>query len=162
MFSNSLAPSLVLLWVYTIAAGCGKFPKDPEKTFAKVENGILKVGITHHPPFTIVKDSGNYAGNEVELVKHFARAVNSKIEWIHLTEEELFHRLKNHEIDLIIGGITDKSPWKKHAGFSVPYLKMDKNSYVMAVPPGENAFLMRLDRFLIHRKAARRDLRLEI
>lgn len=135
----------VLLAVLT---GCTNFPRDPEHTLQQVQNQTLTAGITHHPPFTIVVNSDSLAGSEVELVKKLAGRMNAKVKWVISSEAELFDRLKKYEIDLVAGGITSDSPWKKHSGFTRPYLSAGKKKYVFAVPPGENAFLMEVEKFL--------------
>lgn len=139
-----------IVWMLPVLIGCENFPKDPEHTLSKVIGGTLKVGITHHPPFTVVSGDSTLTpgGIEVELVESFARELNAQIVWVHETESQLFKMLKSREIDMVIGGITQKSPWKTHAGFSRPYLKREKEKYVMAISPGENAFLMRIEKFL--------------
>lgn len=147
-FLNLILPLSIVL----LNGACSSFPRDPENTLTKIENDIMKVGITHHPPFTIVESDTSFSGSEVTLVRLFAGGLNSEIEWTHLTEGELFKKLENHEIHLVIGGISQKSPWKKHAGFTVPYFKSGEEKYIMAVPPGENALLTKLDSFLIYHK----------
>ncbi len=137
----------LLLLIPFLSMGCSNFPKDPEQTLTQVQGHTLKVGITHHPPFTIV--SGNSpAGTEVELVKILAEQLQADIEWVNSSEEALFKKLEKFEIDLVIGGITSKSPWKKHAGFTRPYQREGKEQYVFAVAPGENAFLLQVEKFL--------------
>lgn len=130
---------------------CSNFPKDPEKTLEQVQGQTLKVGITHHPPFTIV--SGNSpSGSEVDLVHKLAKELQADIEWVNNSEEVLFKKLEKFEIDLVIGGVTSKSPWKKHAGFTRPYLKVNREKYVFVVAPGENDFLMKVEKFLFEQK----------
>ena len=61
--------------------------------------------------------------------------------------------LKHGELDLVIGGLNDKTPWEKDAGLTRAYAESvdtrgQGRKHVMLVPKGENAFLLELDRFL--------------
>lgn len=53
-------------------------------------------------------------------------------------------KIKKHQVDMIIGGLTDKNPWKKYYAITRPYYA----GHVMAVPQGENLFLKNLEIFL--------------
>lgn len=137
---------MVLLFFMTTA--CSHFPRDPEQTMARVNQGILRVGATHHPPFVVIDDHGP-SGPEAELVSEFAAEQHAQIRWTISSEADLFEKLKQYELDLVVGGITTRSPYKSHAGFTQPYARHQNKKYVLAVPPGENALLLALDRFII-------------
>ena len=130
---------------------CSNFPKDPENTSEKAKE-TLRVGIIEHPPFTYAADQ-QYSGIEVELVKNFAAQSGYDIQWINAPEEVVMEMLKNYELHMAVGGFTTKSPYKKEIGFTKAYLKKEKKKYVMAVAPGENAFLLRLEKFLSSQKS---------
>jgi ABC-type amino acid transport substrate-binding protein len=209
------------------------FPKDAEKTLNKVSNGIIHVGFTNAAPWVYPSKTGAQ-GIEAAIVTNFAKTLHSKVEWIEGTEEQLYNALKRREIDILIGGITDKTPWKEEVGITKPYIEtslviaqpisqttsnqqpsiegqwvavkegtdegyyiskkkarpfyttqlpasnmlsvgydwqvqdwkmhntgiiLKKESHVMAVPPGENAFLLALDKYLFeHKEAIRSEL----
>ena len=48
----------------------------------------------------------------------------------------------------MIAGLTDDTPWASRIGRSTDYVKTADGKHVFATPPGENAFVLRLDRFL--------------
>jgi hypothetical protein len=54
------------------------------------------------------------------------------------------------ELDLVIAGLKDDVPWRTEVAFSRPYFiaKVGDRTlrHVVALPPGENAWLMRVDR----------------
>ena len=204
------------------------FPKDAEKTLHKVSNGTIRVGFTNAAPWVYPSATGAQ-GIEATIVTSFAQALHAKVEWIEGTEEQLYNALKKREIDILIGGITDKTPWKEEVGVTKPYIEtslvigqpasqasinqqpslegqwvavkkgsdegyyvrekkakpfyttqlpagnmlavgydwqvqdwkmhntgivLKKEGHVMAVPPGENAFLLALDKYLFEHKAA--------
>jgi polar amino acid transport system substrate-binding protein len=155
-----------------LLAGCGlKMPSDPEGTLDRVAGGTLRAGISHNPPWTEtgtgsdpVSDPANAnasagstgtapTGTEADLVRAFAAEHNARIEWVSGGESNLVRQLERGELDLVVGGLTKDSPWSKHAALTQPYLETsnaqgDKEQHVMAVPMGENAFLVELERFL--------------
>lgn len=149
--------SLGMIWVAALLiAACSRYPDDPEHTLKQVlERGKLRVGIIHSPPWTIVDDGRVTGGVEVALVKDFASALGVKIEWHPGGAPENFEALERYELDMLIGGLLQSNPWKSHAGFTMPYYTRpvlgndDKHQHVMAVPPGENAMIMRLEKFLL-------------
>jgi polar amino acid transport system substrate-binding protein len=130
-----------------IAQGCERFPKDPDHTLEKVKNGILLVGYSENPPW-VIKTENEPTGIEAELIKEFAKSLRANIRWINGTEQSLFESLEKNEIHLVIAGITKDTPWSKKGGLTRPYVEHQKKNRVMAVPLGENAFLVQLEKFL--------------
>ena len=151
---RGLAAGLAALAALT---GCGAdFPADPDGTLARVSGGELRVGASVSPPY--VTDEGQrLAGTEVNLVEGYAASRDAGIEWVQGGEEDLMNRLKHGELDLVIGGLTEKTPWTRKAGLTRPYAEStdefgSRQKHVLAVPLGENAFLLDLDTYLQSRK----------
>jgi polar amino acid transport system substrate-binding protein len=202
------------------------FPNDGEDTLKKVQNGTLRVGFTNAEPW--ISSTGTGAqGLEAGIINEFAASLHAKVSWIQGTEEQLYKALRRNEIDVLLAGITDQTPWKKEVGLTRPYLEtavvvgrpsslqgsnnsssiegqtiavkpgtvagyllrkkkaqpfyteqlpagnmlsagydwqlqqwglqntgieLEKERHVMAVAPGENAFLLALDKFLYSNK----------
>jgi polar amino acid transport system substrate-binding protein len=120
-----------------LALGGCQFPADPDGTLERVKGGTMRVGITHAPPWVEIDSEGNPIGGiEVELAKRFARDVGVKrIEWIDGSEEELVNSAKEGSLDLVIGGITKKSRWKKDVAFTQPYAETEIS---IGQKPGSN------------------------
>jgi polar amino acid transport system substrate-binding protein len=139
-----------------LLAGC-QVPADPDGTLDRVSGGTMRVGITESPPWTELRDGGR-TGIEVDLAEDFARSLDARVEWTEGSEADLVEALERGELDLVIGGLTMRSPWSKHAAFTRPYAEATeqgrKERHVMAAPLGENAWLVRLERFLLGREAA--------
>lgn len=137
--------------------GCVEhFPGDPEGTLTRVTGDTLRVGASANPPF-VDSDGARITGSEVRLVEGYALTLNADIEWLQGGEEDLMERLEHGELDLVIGGLTDKTPWTTKAGLTRPYTESmgsfgDRQKHVLAVPLGENAFLLDLDTYLQGRK----------
>ncbi|ELT45138.1 transporter substrate-binding domain-containing protein [Arthrobacter nitrophenolicus] len=149
----------LLLAALLALAGCGtSYPADPEGTLDRVRGGTLRVGASPNRDWVrLPSGSGGAArveGKEAELVQQFAERLGADIEWVTGTEQVLADELKHGGLDLVIGGLDDKTPWSTHAGLTRPYTESrdsrgSLHRHVMLVPLGENAFLLELDRFLL-------------
>jgi ABC-type amino acid transport substrate-binding protein len=156
----------LLLAALVFLSGCGtSFPADPEGTLEKVQGGTLRVGVSPHPDRVRITPSGSgndvrndaVQGADADLVRSFATRLGAGIEWKQGTEQVLAEELKHGGLDLVIGGLDDKTPWVTHAGLTRPYAESrdqrgDRHKHVMLVPLGENAFLLELDKFLMEAK----------
>ncbi|MDP1849343.1 MAG: transporter substrate-binding domain-containing protein [Solirubrobacteraceae bacterium] len=123
---------LVAALAVAALSGC-QVPQDPDGTLDIVRDGTLRVGVTESDPWVDLADPENPEGVEPELVRQFAARLNAEIDWIDGSEEELIGALKEGQLDLVIGGLTKKSPWKKEASLTWPYLK---TRLVVGAPPG--------------------------
>jgi polar amino acid transport system substrate-binding protein len=138
---------LLLLLLAGLMA-CDRYPRDPEKTLTRVNQGKLRVGYTENPPW-VVKTAGEPAGIEPTLLKAFAKTQQARIEWVADTEQDLMEQLKKRELHLVVGGLVHNSPWGHQVSFTRPYLKQDQKKHVMGIIKGENAFVLELEKFLL-------------
>jgi polar amino acid transport system substrate-binding protein len=148
--------SLTILLVTLLTAACGSIPADPEDTLERVTDGVLRVGVSPNPPHTDVRDTPEPHGSEVALIRDFAATLPAEIEWTVGGEEMLIIGLEEGDLDLVIGGLTADTPWEQHAAITKPYAEATDPAgkqvkLVMAARPGENAFLLQLERFLRER-----------
>ncbi|MBC6609880.1 transporter substrate-binding domain-containing protein [Hymenobacter sp. BT507] len=147
LFTLFFFPFVLLL------SACSEYPKDPERTLQKVENGILQVGYSDNPPW-VIKTDQDPIGIEPELVKGFAKSLHATVRWHNDTEQGLFEGLKRKQYALVVAGITDDTPWKQEKiGLTRPYREGHKK-HVMAIMQGENAFLVRLENYLYQQNKA--------
>lgn len=126
--------TVVLLLVAIAATGC-QYPRDPDGTLNRVEGGVMRVGVTEADPWVLLEGDRPVGGAEVELARRFARDVGARIEWVQGSEEELVDAVKEGQVDLILGGMTNKSRWKKDVAFTRPYVETRS---VVGIPPGES------------------------
>lgn len=148
-------PAVVLAAVLTVP-GCG-IPVDPEGTLERASGGVLRVGMSEHEPWT-ARDGGDRTGVEVELVEEFASELDAEVEWHDGGEEALIEQLHRGELDVVVGGLTEKTPWVDSAALTRPYVVVtgpegSPEPHVMAARRGENALLVALERFLIGHEA---------
>ena len=151
---RSLAAAFLAVAALT---GCVAIPVDPEGTLERASGGILRVGMSEHPPWTEL-DDGERTGVEVDLVEQFAESIDAEIEWQDGGEESLIEQLHAGALDVVVGGLTAKSPWADQAALTRPYVVVTSPSgspepHVMASRMGENALLVALERFLEQHEA---------
>jgi polar amino acid transport system substrate-binding protein len=124
-----------LLVLAAVLAGC-EIPQDPDGTLDRVEGGTMRVGATEADPWVRIEGTEPSGGVEVELVERFARDLDARIEWVDGSEEELVNAMKEGSLDLVIGGLTKKTRWKKDVALTRPYVSTRS---VVAVEPGGSA-----------------------
>lgn len=133
-------------------ACCGTIPRDPGATLEQVRaEGLLRVGASPSEGSVSI-EGARASGPEAELVTQFAEELGAEISWTLGGEGELVSAMERGELDLIIGGLLSDSPWVDKVSLTRPYresTELDETvKHVMAVPLGENAMLVRLERFL--------------
>lgn len=143
-----------LLALCVITAGCaGGPPRDSQGTLDRVTGGVLRVGISEHPPFATVGADGQVGGEEAELVREYAASIDAEIDWMPGPESALAEAMKAGELDVVIGGFTEDSPFTGDMAFTRPYTTLERPDgstakVVMGVRPGENALMVDLELFL--------------
>jgi polar amino acid transport system substrate-binding protein len=141
---SKIWPSLL---AFFLAAGCG-MPKDADGAMSKIRNGTLRVGIAENPPWVAV-NGAEVSGIEPQLVGDLARQLNSHVKNVYGSETLLLEALHRRELDMVIGGFTADSPWKRDVALTKPYHEdRNKRQHALALPPGENAWLMQVEKFL--------------
>ncbi|MEE6294695.1 transporter substrate-binding domain-containing protein [Georgenia wangjunii] len=148
--ARALAAAMLVL----LLAGCGaRIPSDPDGTLDQVRGSVLRVGVSPNEPWTEVTGD-DASGLEVDLVTDFADSLDASVAWTTGGEESLIGKLERGELDLVIGGLTAASPWADKASLTTAYTFAvgpdgAEEAHVMAVPMGENAFLVELETFLL-------------
>jgi polar amino acid transport system substrate-binding protein len=91
----------------------------------------VRVGLVEHPPW-VVRTTGEPAGVEVDLVRNFASELGTNPEWHWGGEQEEMEALEHFQLDLVIGGLTDETPWRKYVGLTSSYFE---EIYRIGIPP---------------------------
>lgn len=149
--------AVALLALVTLT-GCGvTIPADPRGTLDRVQDlGVLHAGATHDPPWVEVAGEQDPSGDEVDLVTEFAAEHGAMVEWRIGSEESLVAALERGELDVVVGGFTDATPWIDRAAKTVPYTESRgpdgrPQKHVMLARMGENRLLAALETFLLER-----------
>ena len=128
-----LVVAIVLVVLCAGGAAACQYPRDPEDTLEHVQGGTLRVGVIENPPW--VDLSGREPrGVEPDLLREFATEQDAEIEWVEGTESELIAAMAGFQLDVVVGGLTEASPWAKEVSMTLPYVDTE---ILFAVPPGE-------------------------
>jgi polar amino acid transport system substrate-binding protein len=117
--------------ILLLAAACNTLPRDPERTSERARQGVMRVGLVEDPPW-VVRTAGEPAGAEVELVRRFAGRLGANPQWFWGSEQQHMEALRRFELDLVIAGLDDRTPWKKTVGITRPYYE---ERVAIGVPP---------------------------
>ena len=146
--SRAYAVGLVIVAL----SACTSIPRDPDGTLERViERGELRVGAS--PSGDLVVLSGaDPSGREVDLVEGFAEELGVDVVWTVSGETELVGAMERGELDVLVGGLHADSPWSDKVAITRAYAESTEAGetvkHVLAVPIGENAMLVRLERYL--------------
>src|SRR5829696_8655423 len=137
----------IFLAIATVCTTACGLPRDADGTLDRVRNGTLRVGVAVDTPW--VTDSGGAAGGiEGWLAAEIARSLRARAAWVPGPHPRLLKELSERRLDLVIGGLEDSSPWSTEVALTKPYFE----KHVVAVPLGENAWLVHVERELRARK----------
>jgi polar amino acid transport system substrate-binding protein len=151
----------LLVLAGSVASGCGvDLPRDPDGSLDRIRGGTLRVGVSVDPPWTETsvpvtgREAATPTGIEPALVTDFARSLDADVTWTVGGEESLVTDLEEGRLDLVVGGLTEASPWSEHVALTRPYVTVPgpggrPEPHVMAAPMGENALLVSLETFLL-------------
>ena len=116
------------------ASGCSDFPKDNAETLKQLKAGReMKVGVAHNPPWTVVAE-GRVEGVEPALVAQWAQSLGTSARFITGPSDDLVEALYKRELDVLVTGMTDKTPHSGKLALSQPYLEVTTN---IGVAPGQ-------------------------
>jgi|SRR5437588_11484801 len=135
--------AVVVTLSFSFSEAGAEYPRDPDKTLEHVRGGRIRVGVVDNGPWAM-KQGEEAIGVEPELVRRLAHQLNATPEWHWGGEQAHMQQLERHELDLVIGGITKETPWKKRVGVTDSYFQ----NHIMVTAPGENGWIKHLDEFL--------------
>lgn len=141
IISNLIIPVLILL------LGSCDLPKDPDRTWQEAHDIGLQVGVVVDTPFVVQQD-GEWAGEEIDLIKKFAKDHGLVIQFHQRSESEIVRQLDRSELHIAAGGFHKDTAWKKKVAATRPFPPME---HVFLVAAGENHTLVKLEEWLFHR-----------
>ena len=148
MLRQQLGRSAAIPCICLLTAACG-LPHDPDKTSQRIASTHeLRVGVSDNPPWTDASHP-EPSGIEPNLVRRFAASAGARVLWSEGSESALVKSLKDNDLDVVIGGFDAKTQWSSVAGATQPFAKdSDGKKHIFLAAPGENRFILSLDRFL--------------
>jgi hypothetical protein len=129
------------LWLALLCASCTDFPKDPEGTLNRIRSeGRFRVGI--------IAPLGLQKGNDPELAPFLTAvgtAASARPAVISGDAEPLLGKLKQGQLDLVIGRFEKKSPWSTLVEIGPPLRSERQGKTELLLAPvmrnGENAWI---------------------
>jgi polar amino acid transport system substrate-binding protein len=88
--------------------------------------------VVERPPW-VTDSAGQVRGLEGALVAELARELGATPEWVRGPESPLLEALHRRELDLVIGGFTDDTPWRDRVALTASYYT---DTIVVGVLPG--------------------------
>lgn len=146
--SRQLRLAAGVIGAAALLSACSSIPADSIGTLDRATGGTLVVGVSEHSPWTEVSETGEVGGSEAELIRSFAADIDAEVEWHPAPESILASRIAEDELDIVIGGLTDASPWSSQMALTRPYATVDEENMVMGLRLGENALMVALERHL--------------
>ncbi len=144
---------LVVAVSAVVLSGCATaMPADPRGTLDRVQGGVLRVGATEHAPW-VQLDGDEPVGTEPALVEEFAQRLDAEVSWTTGSEAMLVDALERGELDVVIGGFLESTPWSERGAATRPFAETRASDgstqrHVMLVRLGENRFQLELERYL--------------
>lgn len=137
----------VLIALCVAAIGCS-LPHDADDSLAHIKNGSMRVGVSINVPWAATSGD-SIVGYEGTIVSELARQLHSRVEAHPGAESVLLQQLHDRKLDMVVGGITSDSRWKKDVALTKAYHKdREGKQHVLALPPGENGWLVRVEEYL--------------
>lgn len=154
-FLRALTASIAAIAVGIALAGCSiVVPADPRGTLDRITEGELRVGAAPSEGLVTSTEVGTGAavsGPLSALIEDFATHRGATVTWTVDTEERLVEELEAGVLDLVIGGMTDATPWSDRASVTRGYPELpgaNGRSIALLLPLGENALQSALEEFL--------------
>ena len=133
----SAGPAAAVLLTIVLLVGCDRFPRDPDDTLETVlATGQMSVAVVDNPPWVILDGDAPPSGAEVALVEAFADDLGVEVAWRRLSAFAALEGLAQGELDLAIGGFTEKAV-SPHAGAAPTYAYFSDALVVAARPSAE-------------------------
>lgn len=114
----------VLAVVMACCGACEDFPKDANSTLQRVQSGQpLRVGWLQADPWVRPAGTDGPAGLEPDLVRAWAKTLQTRIDWVTGSEAQLAKALQEYALDVAVAGFTKDTPWGGKIGQTQPYLE---------------------------------------
>src|SRR3954451_16104876 len=88
----------------------------------------MRVCLVENPQW-VVRGMGEPVGPEVDLAHLFASRFAARPQWFWGGEQKHMEALRRFELDLVVGGLDDRTPWPKSVGITRPDFVPSRNSW---------------------------------
>ena len=121
-------------------AGCANLPRDCDGATARIrQSKLLEAGSTQ---------SQNFAAHEREkkIIEKVAKELGATVLWREGNALDLMREVEERELPVAAATVRDDSPFASRVGLSKPFFEEGETKFCIAVAPGENELLLRIDR----------------
>lgn len=143
-----MKPCVLMMFLVASALPACDLPRDPEQTLESVRGQELRVGVLKY---------GENAEKDRPIAEWLATSLGSKLVYVEGDAHALFEDLRRGHLHLVIGGVPESTPFQKELGLSKPVGRLhgahEEEDRVIAVRPGENAFLLKVNQAIEAAKA---------
>lgn len=146
----ALYPALIAFAL--LLTGCSYLPRDAHGWTDEIRrSGVLTVGTGPEEGKDASAGVTTLTQHEQKLVEDLARRLNARLEWKRGNIHTLLQALEEREIPLVAAHLPSDTPFAQKVGLSRPYVKKgpEGKDYCLAVAPGENRLLLRVDEVII-------------
>ena len=139
---------MLIAFLVSFGLAACDLPRDPEETLESVQGQELRVGVLKF---------GQNAEKDRPIVERLAASLKAKLVYVEGDAHALFEDIKRGHLHMVIGGVPESTPFEKELGLSKPVGPLhgahEEEDRVIAVRPGENAFLLRVNEVIEAAKA---------
>jgi polar amino acid transport system substrate-binding protein len=132
MVSIHARRALLLAWILSLvfSSACTSFSRKQEARGLSriVESGELRIGMSgEQPPLSMMARNGDLIGLDVALGRVLARSMGVEAKLVRRPFGELIGALEDHEVDLVMSGMTITPERARRVAFVGPYYTSGKS-----------------------------------
>jgi ABC-type amino acid transport substrate-binding protein len=148
----ALRAAALVVAVMALLVGCGvQIPVDPDGSLERITSeGVLRAGAS--PAGAALEiDGGQVSGPLAEQIEGFAQSLDARVEWTVASEEMLVDALESGDLDVAVGGMTDRTLWADRVSVTRSYPGIPGaggRALVVFLPLGENALQAAVEEYL--------------
>lgn len=115
--------SVLLLFIFLVAGLGSANAQDGSSTLDRVEDsGVVRVGIRFdNPPFSFIRDNGDWVGFDVDLANEIAARLGVEIEQVRVDELTRISFLQEGRIDMAVASMNHTRSREDAVDFSITY-----------------------------------------
>jgi len=125
IFIMAASLSLMLMSACSNNSGTADDKSDDSYTTVYSKSKYLRVGVdTTFPPFAFMMED-KISGFDIDFITEIAKRMGKELKLTHISYNDIYDKINDPEIDLIISAITQKSEKEKTVDYSEPYYVLE-------------------------------------
>jgi polar amino acid transport system substrate-binding protein len=155
-----LTQTMGIIWALVLSSACASTsPANAESAAAPAaqaarssvlhrvaESGVIRVGLSgDQPPFNMKDENGELMGIDIDIVNAMAMAIGAEAEFVEMPFKDLIPALEEHEVDMVLSGMTITPRRNMRVAFAGPYSVAGKSILTNSDELSEASTLQDLD-----------------